>query len=279
MKDADVSIGRMKLADVGLAVSWADLEGWNPGLHDAQCFYSADPDGFFMASLNGEPAGCISAVAYDETFGVVGFYIVRQELRDHGIGMALWQAALAYLGNRTVGADGVVAMLEKYEQSEFRIAHYNARYEGVGVASSAPLADLCAVPLAALIRYDRRFFPAPRAAFLKNWISQSGSHSLAFMDGSRLAGYGVIRPCHRGFKIAPVFADTPEIAEALFSALSSFAEGQAVFIDIPCCNPMARELAERHHMAKVFETARIYRGVPPALPLDQIYGITSFELG
>ena len=279
MKDTALSLERMNLADLGLAVTWAALEGWNPGRHDAESFYAADPNGFFMAKLNGEPVGCISAVAYDETFGFVGFYIVRQELRGHGIGMALWQTALEYMGNRTVGADGVVAMLDNYEQSAFRIAHYNARYEGVGMASSSRLAELRTVPFEELVRYDRRFFLAPRTDFLKKWINQTGSHSLAVMTGSHLAGYGVIRPCHRGFKIAPVFADTPEIAEELFSALSSFAEGQPVFLDMPDCNKMARELVERHGMEKVFETARIYRGVPPALPLDQIYGITSFELG
>jgi hypothetical protein len=32
-------------------------------------------------------------------------------------------------------------------------------------------------------------------------------------------------------------------------------------------------------MSKVFETGRIYHGTPPELPLDNIYGITSFELG
>jgi len=32
-------------------------------------------------------------------------------------------------------------------------------------------------------------------------------------------------------------------------------------------------------MSMVFETARIYKGTPPAVKLDQIYGITSFELG
>jgi hypothetical protein len=52
-----------------------------------------------------------------------------------------------------------------------------------------------------------------------------------------------------------------------------------VFLDIPVCNRAARELVERHAMTMVFETARIYRGTPPALPLDRIYGITGFELG
>lgn len=267
--------------DVDIAIEWAAAEGWNPGIHDADSFYAADPNGFFLAEFKGEPAACISAVAYDDKFGFLGFYIVRKDLRNQGIGMKLWQKAMSYMGTRTLGGDGVVTMLEKYAQSGFHIAYYNARYEGVGTASESKshLVDLRDLPFAELVRYDRRFFPAARNQFLKSWITQTNGHSLAAINGNCIVGYGVIRPCHKGFKIAPVFADNPDIAENLFSELSSFADGEPVFLDIPVCNRTAVELVERHGMSKVFETARIYRGTPPALPLDHIYGITSFELG
>jgi hypothetical protein len=83
----------------------------------------------------------------------------------------------------------------------------------------------------------------------------------------------------RVFKIAPFFADTPAIAEDLFNGLSTLVAGKPVFLDVPVCNQAARELAEQYSISRVFETARIYRGTPPELPLDQIYGITSFEIG
>ena len=280
MGKISVTVRRMNHEDMGLAVAWAAHEGWNPGLHDADCFYAADPNGFFMAEVNGDPVGCISAVAYDENFGFMGFYIVRNELRHHGIGLKLWDAAIDYLGERTIGGDGVIAMLEKYEQCGFRIAHRNARYEGVGESSaSTPLVALGDIPRSELERYDRRFFPAARSAFLESWLGRPGSYGRAVLVDGQLTGYGVIRPCHTGFKIAPLFADSPEIAEKLFTSLAALAEGKPVFLDIPVCNGAARELVERHGMSMVFETARIYRGTVPQLPLDSIYGITSFELG
>lgn len=279
MEESTVTIRRMNRRDIDLAVDWAEREGWNPGLHDADCFYATDPKGFFIAEQEGKAAGCISAVAYDESFGFLGFYIVRPDLRDQGIGMALWDRALEYMGNRVVGGDGVVAMLEKYERCGFRIAHNNGRYEGVGQASPLRLTDLAELPFADLASYDRHFFPASRSVFLQKWISRPGTRSRAVLAGGRLAGYGVIRPCRRGFKIAPLFADSPEIAEELYASLAACAVDEPVFLDIPVCNQAARVLVGNHAMKLVFETARIYRGTPPDLPVDRIFGITSFELG
>jgi hypothetical protein len=47
----------------------------------------------------------------------------------------------------------------------------------------------------------------------------------------------------------------------------------------PQVNQAAVDLAERHQMKVVFETARMYRGQEPTLPLDRLFGVTTFELG
>ena len=276
-----LSIRVMDRKDIDIAVKWAEQEGWNPGIHDAESFFAADPKGFFLAELNGKPAGCISAVAYDESFGFMGFYIVPKELRNKGIAIKLWEHAIAYMGKRTIGGDGVVHMLGKYEKAGFKTVHHNSRYEGIGRRSAiaSGLADLRGIPFEELVSYDRLFFPAQRSNFLKSWIGQEDSLSLADISEGQMTGYGVIRRCCKGYKIAPLFADSPETAQNLFASLSAFGENQPVFLDIPVCNHSAIELVERHGMKKVFETGRIYLGSAPKLPLDKIYGITSFELG
>jgi hypothetical protein len=38
-------------------------------------------------------------------------------------------------------------------------------------------------------------------------------------------------------------------------------------------------LVQRYSMQPVFETARMYKGSPPSIPIEQVYGVTSFELG
>jgi hypothetical protein len=92
-------------------------------------------------------------------------------------------------------------------------------------------------------------------------------------------GYGVIRECREGLKIGPLFADDAEIAANLFAALCARAGGQPVYLDVPEVNAAAMALATSHGMKEVFATARMYRGEIPELPLDGIFGVTTFELG
>lgn len=270
----------MRREEVDWALDLAAAEGWNPGLHDAGAFYAADPHGFLLGELDGEPVGCISAVAYDEEFGFIGLYIVRPAFRGQGYGLALWQAAMAYLDGRNVGLDGVVAQQENYRRSGFRLAYRNVRYvlahpPAKGDDGTVSVAD---VPRSAIEAFDRRHFPAPRTAFLDAWLALPTARTRAVLDGGTLRGYGTIRACRSGHKIGPLFADDADVAEALFRSLSSGADGE-VYLDVPQPNAAAVDLARRHGLTPVFETARMYTGLGPSVDLDRVFGVTTFELG
>jgi ribosomal protein S18 acetylase RimI-like enzyme len=98
-----------------IAIDWAAAEGWNPGLYDADCFRAADPDGFLVGLLGDEPVATISVVKYGDSFGFLGFYIVKPAYRGQGYGRQIWDAGLAYLKGRTVGLDGVLAQQGNYQ--------------------------------------------------------------------------------------------------------------------------------------------------------------------
>jgi len=283
MPNKNFTIKTMTKDDLDTAVEWAAAEGWNPGLHDAGCYYKADPKGFLMGLLEGEPVAAISAVKYDEHFGFLGFYIVEPEYRGQGYGMQLWKAAMKYLEGCNVGLDGVVAQQENYKKSGFSLAYSNIRYEGDGggdCPDNAEIVELSTLPFETVAAYDRPFFPAERPAFLECWLHQPDSHALGIMKNGTLAGYGLIRACRDGHKIAPLFADSPELAETLFLALKSrVSTSETVYLDTPALNPAAVALAEKHGMRRSFETARMYTGSFPDLPLARLFSVTSFEIG
>jgi len=278
----EYQIRHMSRDEVDLAVEWAAGEGWNPGWQDAACFYFCDPQGFLIGTLDGEPVGSISAVTYGEDYGFLGFYIVRPEYRGQGYGIRLWNAAMERLGNRLAGLDGVVAQQHNYRKSGFEKAFSSFRFEASSAehAKSSRIVALSSLPLAEITAYDALCFPAPREAFIKEWIKTPGGAALGFMSGSGLAGYGVIRACRNGYKIGPLFADSDAAARELFDSLAgSVKPGCPVFLDVPEMNGAGLELAQTLNMRRVFETARMYRGPAPATDTGRVFGITTFELG
>ncbi len=276
----DFIVRTMSTDEVAMSVEWAAAEGWNPGLHDPHCFREADPAGFFVGVCRGEPVACLAAVAYDERFSFIGLYIVKPAFRGQGFGLRIWQHGVRYLGDRNIGLDGVVARQASYAKSGFRLAYRNIRYQGrvdgIGCAHVAAAAD---VPFEQLLAYDRRCFPAARERFVSAWTTQPDAVALATIDGGRVAGYGVIRRCKVGCKIGPLFADDAGIATGLFRALAARMPDEVITLDVPETNPAAVALAERHGMSSVFETARMYTKEVPAIAIDRVFGVTSFELG
>ena len=78
----------------------------------------------------------------------------------------------------------------------------------------------------------------------------------------------------------PLFAkDAATAAQLIEGLVQGVAPGAAIFLDPPTVNAEAVQLAESLGMRPVFETARMYRGEPLDLPIDEVFGITTFELG
>ncbi len=277
------SIRTMRPEEIPLAVERAAREGWNPGLHDATCYAAADPRGFLVGRLEGEPVATLSAVRYGKGFGFLGFYIVDPEHRGRGYGLRIWEAGMRSLEGRNVGLDGVPAQQENYRKSGFQLAYRNIRHEG-RTRGRGPVpggvVELSALPFEALTDYDRPFFSEDRTRFLASWIRQPEARALGLLHKGRLSGYGVLRRCRSGYKIGPLFADGPDPAEGLLDALQAGVEaGEPLYLDTPEVNEAAVALAERHGMRPIFETARMYNREIPNLPLDRVFGVTSFEVG
>ncbi|MFE2325629.1 GNAT family N-acetyltransferase [Streptomyces sp. NPDC059385] len=277
-------------ADMEMIRGWADEEGWNPGDSDRFAFAVADPEGFLVGRLDGEPVACVSAVRYGAGFGFLGFYIARPAHRGQGYGIRMWDAAMRRLDGRLVGLDGVVAQQDNYRKSGFRHAWNNMRYEGVprgegeggggvGAGGRVEIVDAASLPFARLAAYDRRFFPEPRDAFLSAWTSLPGRTALAAVRDGRVEGLGVIRPSSGAHRIGPLYAADPAVADALLQGLARSAPGVPVAVDVPDTNPHAAGLFEALGLEPTFETARMYTGPTPELPSAELFGVTSLELG
>jgi hypothetical protein len=280
-------IRTMEPADLALALDWAAAEGWNPGLHDAAPFAAVDPDGLLIGELDGETVAAIACVRYDAAYGFVGLYLVREDVRGQGHGMALWAAGHEHLGDRAVALEGVTAQVDNYARSGYAEVGWTVRYEGRATPSvdlmppSVAASTLDVVPVAFddVRALDARAFPAPRDAFLTLWLTQPGTRAVGLRRHGALAGYGVLRPCRAGWKVGPLLAPDAAGADALLDALTAGLDGEAYSIDVPSAHPTATALAQRRGMTESFRTARMVRGTPPPIDDALVFGVTSLELG
>ncbi len=274
--------------EFSIAVEWAASEGWNPGLNDVDAFYAADPDGFLMAWLNGQPVASISVVKYGDDFGFLGFYIVHPNHRGKGIGISIWNAGMEYLADRTVGLDGVVEQVGNYEKSGFVKAGRNIRYAGVPNFEQVEAPDLVIRNIGPddinkVIAFDRPLYQADRENFIKAWINPDasfGRRTIISESADQLVGYGTIRACRSRYKVGPLFANSPTVALVILKQLcDGLPEGSDITLDVPETNKVGSSIATDCGLEPVFETARMYRG--PYTPTDdtRIFGITTFELG
>lgn len=260
----------------------AHQEGWNPGINDADSFYNSDPDGFLGYYIKGKLIGCISAVAYDEDFGFMGFFIVKPEYRKMGYGKKLWTAALKYLGDCNIGLDGTLEMKTKYESFGFKEAYKSTRFKMLAkkLDHNGETLPLKKVNFANLVAFDQLHFPTRRDVFLYNWIHQAEGESFAICKDEKIEGYTFIRKGLEGYRIGPLFALTPEIADTLFcKAISWVPEGTPVFLDVPDINSEAIKLANKYKMEPDFKTVRMYTQKAPQINMSGVYGVTNLELG
>jgi len=281
--DSRYTIRTMRPDEIDFAVKWAAREGWNPGLKDAESFAKIDPNGWLIGELDGMPIATISGVKYGDQFAFVGFYIVAPEHRHHGYGIPMCDKIIEYIDGVVMGTDAVVEQQDNYSSKYgLQTEYLNIRYGGSVNEEfnvSEHIVDIYEVSSSDLNAYDKEIFLFDRAEFLKSWIDQPGGAAVAYVRDGMILGYAVLRPCIEGFKIAPLFADNPIVANEILRALFNKANGQKVFLDAPGVHSAAMDLAREYGLKPVFETARMYLGEPPKFDLHRVFAGTTAEVG
>ncbi|MCL1849065.1 MAG: GNAT family N-acetyltransferase [Clostridiales bacterium] len=257
-------------------------EGWNPGLYDGVSFYQVDPDGFFLAELDGGMSGGISAVTYGEGLAVVGNQFVLPPYRGRGIGKALWSHAMGLAGDRDVRINGLTEGKSFYEAYGFRSVSNVIRYKGSIFYESRRSENVCSahdVDFRDLLAFDRAIFGVPRERFITTWLETPAMESLCLVVDGEIRGWGCMRRCRRGWRLGPVFALAYEYAEALLRRFAVKTIAEDVYMDIPECNVQAIRLAFSMGMTPTSARLRMYRGDAFPEPMDLIYGVSTLDIG
>lgn len=282
----ELKFEKLDKAGLGTLVKWADEEGWNPGPYDADVYWETDPEGYYGYYLDGELIAGGSIVSYNGEFGFMGFFIVKPELRSQGIGNQLWYQRRNKLLSRlnkdaSIGMDGVVDMQPFYGKGGFEIAFRDERYELFGKSFKIhdDIYEITDTDFPEIIEYDKKYFGFNRRVFITNWLEMPEVKAYKFVNDKKIQGMIIIRKANKGFKVCPLFAENPEIAEELLKAALNYVEVEPLYLDIPVINIEAKKLVEKYNGKYVFECARMYYGKQPDVNVNNIFGITTFELG
>lgn len=266
-------------ADVVLMLDWAADEGWNPGLDDAMAFYAADPQGFFVAEVDGAQVAAISVVNHSDSFAFLGLYLCLPAFRNKGIGYGLWRHAIAHAGGRTVGLDGVPAQEANYAKSGFELADRTRRLAGTVVGPAQLLPFASPEDFAALAQLDAAANGVTRPRFLEEWLRPVPSRvSVVLHDGAGISGFATARLCREGCKIGPVVAPDAAAAFYLMQQAAAVAGCASVIVDVPDTSAAFGALLRQNGFAETFATARMYRGQRPD-PGDMLHAVATLELG
>jgi GNAT superfamily N-acetyltransferase len=255
------------LDDVRQMITWANQEGWNLGLDDAEAFWQADKTGFFVARVKSEMVAAISVVNHDRHMAFLGLYLCHPQFRGQGIGFGLWRHALTHAGSRCVGLDGVAEQEENYAKSGFVRQGAITRLQGT--LQSTTLGDTRFVnmplDLDRVAELDMHAIGYERLKFLYHWICDdvlSRKTIVAEKDGT-VTGFATARQCFEGVKIGPIIAQSNTDAMMLLTAAASLFNTEKIIVDLPGTqNEFIKMLCARG-FETTFETAHMFCGKAP----------------
>jgi GNAT superfamily N-acetyltransferase len=233
----------MTEADIPLGMRLSGQAGWNQLEADWQRMLDVQPDGGFVAELDGDAVGTVITCRFGPV-AWVAMMLVEERFRGRGIGRALMVHALGDLDARgipSVRLDATPQGRPLYESLGFEFEILLTRYEGI-LPSAVRLPGPTSVhyhDLFARVRgFDRVVTGTDRERLLDRLIAEHPRTLQVLADESGLTGFLMSRPGSRARQIGPCIAKE-HIGPLLFEEARQRYAGEAVFIDIPVDNAPA----------------------------------------
>jgi GNAT superfamily N-acetyltransferase len=278
----DHRIRPLTFADVPAALRLSGASGWNQRDADWLRFLFMQPDGCFLAEVDGAIVGTACGCIFGEV-AWVALVLVDAAHRSRGIGSALTRRVLDFLDEQRVPAirlDATPLGRPIYEKLGFAAEYELVRYagvlpalpkvEGVETARADDVEEMC--------RLDESINQTDRRKFLRRLFEEFPQSLRVVRSNGRLLGYAGARPGARAVQIGPCMADGEAGALLLADALHRHA-GENVYIDIPVALVRAVALAETSGLTEQRRLLRMGRGRRVAEKVDALWASAGPEKG
>ena len=266
-------------ADVVLKAAYGGREGRAETLRR---FLTLDAGGWRVAVDGNTILGCVGALDYGR-FAYVGMMAVRPDAQGRGIGRALMQDVLAWIGDRgtaSVLLDATAAGAPLYTSLGF------ADEDDVCLYTRAEAAGPTARPDSAITlgpddverirRLDAPIFGADRQRLLGLWLAAFPGRAFGTRDRSgELSGFAIAQEN----RIGPWVAREAAVAEVLLVAALSLRFSDAPSVISPGANRAAREVLARYGFAQTGGTRHMRRGPGVSQERASIWGQVNYAAG
>jgi GNAT superfamily N-acetyltransferase len=272
MTDADIPFGmRLKSAN-----------GWNQTEADWRRYLALQPDGCFVATLDGQPVGTTTTCVFGPV-AWIAMVLVDAGCRRQGVGTALMHHALEFLerrGVRSVRLQATPLGQPLYEKLGFARDYQLHRYEGVlPPAKAVPeVLPLGAEDAEKVFLLDRSVTCSDRRKLLLELISEFPQSARVVLQAGRIEGFLAARPGGRALQIGPCLATGTAGRLLLQHARHQYA-GTRAFIDIPVANELAIAWAEESGLSLQRPLLRMYKGEAVDERVSDLWASAGPEMG
>jgi GNAT superfamily N-acetyltransferase len=255
----------MTADDVEFCLGLLRIVGWGNTREDVKRMVHYEPDGCFVAAVDGVDAGIVASIGYGAV-GWVGNLIVSPDRRGRGVGALLMEEAIRHLresGAESICLDSVPMAIPLYRRLSFRDVQPSLRFTGEGRQLEYRHAErMRPSDLSDVTELDRGVFGAQRGRVLRRVFEDFPETCLVARAGGDLKGFIMAKEGEGFHRIGPWICDPErtDVAEGLLRRLMDELAGERLWAGVLEGNPASAEILSACGFSHVSTSLRMCLG-------------------
>ena len=273
----------MNTSDFRFATKLANTMNWNMSVEDFEFMSMLEPEGCFVVYQGSERLGIATCVSFDN-IGWFGNLIVKEKIRNSGVGSFLVKHAVDYLQNKGVKTIGLYAypnLAGFYGNLGFKKDEdfFVLRSEDLASLRDETLPKVKKLQIKEIEEFDSRCFGGNRKKLLESIKFEKGNMSYYKSVSNEIIGYVAATVYETMAWVGPLMCK-PGNVNTVFSLLKTVLAkltGLSVYTVLPKKETAVADMLFSIGFKEDFSVSRMFLG--PSAAKDCIYLAESLERG